>query len=279
MIQIHTHKKQVMLTLALMAVAGGQSARASGITGEQIVATFSGVVLSGSVANDPVAGQNTYLDNTTTAAYNISNDVNNGGYVSSNLNWGTYSEANPNGFLPESVLVFVGGTIPSNQTNFDIGSLTYLNGTSDLPTLIFGVTMNFYAGSVSSGNFLGSDSVVITTTNNVFGVAGGLTSGDDDYINVCGTLSGICGTSIEAVESSEGGQGVTVNLTGTIVGDPTLNLTSVALAAGQNSTTNGFLGTDPTIGAQQAPEPATWVPTGCVLLLACLSFRRRVAHK
>ena len=172
--------------------------------------------------------------------------------------------------------MFVGATIPSNQTNFNIGSLTFLNGTSDLPTLIFGVNMNFYAGSVSSANFLGSDTIVITTTSNVFGVPGGLTNGDDDYINICGTFSQICGTSIEAVESSEGGTGVTVNLTGTIVGDPTLSLTSVALAGGQNSATNGFLGTDPAIGTV-TPEPATWATTLGAMVLGGLLLRRRLA--
>jgi hypothetical protein len=276
LIQMHVHKKQLLLTLILMVAAGRQSAQASGITGEQIIATFGGVVVAGSIANDPSAGVNTYLNNATTAVYNINNNVVNNNVASSNMNWGTYSEANPNGFLPDSVLVFVGATIPSNQTNFNIGSLTFLNGTSDLPTLIFGVNMNFYAGSVSSANFLGSDTIVITTTSNVFGVPGGLTNGDDDYINICGTFSQICGTSIEAVESSEGGTGVTVNLTGTIVGDPTLNLMSVALAGGQNSGTNGFLGTDPAIGTV-TPEPATWATTLGAMVLGGLLLRRRLA--
>ena len=114
--------------------------------------------------------------------------------------------------------------------------------------------MNFYAGSVTAGNFLGSDTIVITTTNNIFGVPGGLTNGDDDYVNICGTFSTICGMSIEAVESSENGQGVVVNLSGTIAGDPMLTISSVALAPGQNSTMNGFLGTDPTVGGK-FPNP------------------------
>jgi hypothetical protein len=277
MIQIRALKQQAILTCTLMMVLGGQSAQAGTITGQQIIATFGGVVTAGSIANDPVAGQNTYLNNATSAIYNINNGVVSNNLVSSNMNWGSYSEANPTGFLPDSVLVFVGNTIPSTHatTAFNLGSLTFLNGTSDLPTLIFGATMNFYAGSVSSGNFLGSDTIVITTTSNIFGVPGGLTNGDDDYINVCGPLSGICGTSIEAVESSEGGTGVVVNLTGTIVGDPMLNISSVALAPGQNPTTNGFLGTDPPVGAV-VPEPATWGTTACVLLLGCLLFRRRL---
>ena len=265
-----------------MATAGVQSATAGTITGEQIIATFGGIVVAGSVANDPVAGQNTYLNNTGTAVFNIHNDVvGNNNFATSDFNWGTFSSPNPNGFLPLSLIVFAGSVIPSTHdtTAFNIGSLTFLNGTSDLNTLIFGATMSFYAGSVSTANFLGSDSIVITTTSNVFGVPGGLTNGDDDYLNICGTLSSICGTSIEAVESSEGGSlaGVTVNLSGTIVGDPILTISSVALAPGQDSTTNGFLGTDPTIGAQ-APEPASWALMTSALVLGYLVMRRRASH-
>jgi len=258
----------------MFAAFGGAIAQAGGLTGDQIVATFSNPVLAGTIANDPVAGSNTYLDNTSTAAYNINN-----GTSSSNMNWGTYAESNPGDFLTDSVLVFVGSTIPSTPSSaFNIGSLTFLNGTSDLNTLIFGVTMNFYAGSVSTASFLGSDTIVITTTSNVFGVPGGLTSGDDDYVNICGTFSGICGTSIEAVESSEGGTGVVVNLSGVIAGDPTLTISSAALAAGQNPTTNGFLGTDPTVGAD-APEPATFTMMSAGLGLCVLLARRRASRK
>lgn len=273
---MNARKPATMFAFAALAAAACPLAEASGLVGQQVVATFSNPILAGTIANDPIAGQNTYLDNTATADYSINNGLINNNIVSSNINWGQYSGTNT-GFLPDSVLVFVGNSIPGNAstTPFAIGSLTYLNGTSDLSSLIFGVTMNFYAGSVNSANFLGSDNVVITTTNNVFGVPGGLTNGDDDYVNVCGPLSGICGTSIEAVESSEGGSGITVNLSGTIVGDPTLNLSSVALASGQNSTTNGFLGTDPSIGTQGAPEPGTWAMMACGLLLCCVRAGRR----
>ena len=272
MVRIHAHKKRVMLVFVLMLAAGGQIAHASNIEGEQIIATFSSPVLAGSIANDPVAGQSAYLDNTGTAVYNINNLATS---VSSNMNWGTYTGAGT-GFLFDSVLVFVGNTIPSDPTtSFNVGSLTFLNGTSDLDSLIFGATLNFYAGSVSTANFLGSDNIVITTTNNVFGVPGGLTNGDDDYMNICGTFSQICGTSIEAVESSEGASpsGVVVNLFGTIAGDPTLTLSSVSLAGGQNSTMNGFLGTDAPIGGD-TPEPATWLTTGCAWVLAFFLRRR-----
>ena len=51
---------------------------------------------------------------------------------------------------------------------------------------------------------------------------------------------------------------MTVDLIGTITGDPMLSLTDVDLAAGQTGTGNGFIGSDPAIGAL-TPEPGTWI--------------------
>ena len=269
----------LVLLILVMALGSVQSLTAGTITGQQIIVTFSGAVLQGTVANDPTAGSNTFLDNTSTAVFSYSNDVVNNNVASSSLIWGQFTGTNT-GFQPFSDLVFVGNNIPSTHatTSFNLGSLTFLNGTSDLTSLIFGATMNFYAGSVTSANFLGSDNIVITTTSNIFGVPGGLTNGDDDYVNICGTFSSICGTSIEAVESSENGTGVVVNLSGTIVGDPMLSILSVDLAPGQNSTTNGFLGTDPPVGAQVVPEPTSWMLMGSALIAGYLVMRRRGNH-
>ncbi len=263
------------LVLLAMAAAAGPAALASGINGQQIIVTFSGVALVGSIANDPAAGANTILDNTSTAVFNITNDVVNNNVASSSMSWGIFTGTNT-GFQPFSDLVFVGNTIPTTHATsaFNVGSLTFLNGTSDLTSLVFGVTMNFYAGSINQTNYLGSDTVAITTTSNVFGVPGGLTSGDDDYVNVCGQFSGICGTSIEAVESSEGGTGFVVNLSGTIVGDPMLTISGVTVAGTQDPNTNGFLGSDPAIGSA-APEPSSWALTACAAAFVLFLARRR----
>jgi hypothetical protein len=50
---------------------------------------------------------------------------------------------------------------------------------------------------------------------------------------------------------------VTADLYGSIVGDPTLTISSVALAPGQTATGNGFIGEGPQM-ATGVPEPATW---------------------
>jgi hypothetical protein len=240
------------------------------IPANNIVVTFSNPVLTGSIPNDPVAGQSTFLNNTGTAVYTISN-----GAAASSLSWGTFSAGESAQEFSE--LTFAGSPIPSNPASqFQLGTLTFTNGTSDIDSVIFGATLNLYSNTVSSATFLGSDQITITTTNNIFGVPGGLSNGDDDYINICGNQSNICNTSIEAVESSEGGTGVTVNLFGTITGDPMADIDLVQLAQGQNPGTNGFLGTDPPVGGQ-VPEPGSF---GLLLtggLAGLRLFKRRSA--
>jgi hypothetical protein len=235
-----------------------------------ILGVFSDPVFAGSVANDPTSGQSTYFDNTSTAIDTIVNvnDPTLGGtppqqQFGNFVLWGTSAS---------SEIDFFGAQIPGNpETPFQMGTFTYTNGTSNLNQLVFGFTISFYDTVVGPTSFLGSDQIVITTTQDITGGA----PGDDDYVNICGTFSSICGTSIEAVETTEGGTGVTVNLIGAIVGDPTLTINSVSLAPSQNGTTNGFLGTDPALGAV-TPEPGTWTTIcGAAVLLAWARIRRR----
>jgi hypothetical protein len=239
---------------------------------DTIVTTFSNPVLAGSIVNIPAAGQTTYMDDTATAVYTISN-----GPTVSSLQWGSFSAGETSQQFSE--LTLTGSSIPSDvSTPFQLGTLTYTNGTSDIGTVIFGATLNFYDNTVSAASFLGSDQIIITTTSNVFGVPGGLANGDDDYINICGNQSNICATSIEAVEASQGGAGVTVNLFGTIVGDPMADIDFVQLAPGQDPLTNGFLGSDPAVGAQ-LPEPGSFslLLTGGLAGSSWLWKRRRSA--
>lgn len=254
------------LTLSAAALLGCANMQADTILG-----VFSNPVLAGSVADDPVAGQSTFFDNTATAIDTIVNPNN-------PLLGGTPPQQQYGNFVlwgtgADSEIDFFGGEIPGDPSSpFQLGTFTFTNGTSNLDQLVFGFTISFYNTTVGPSSFLGSDQIIITTTQDLTGGA----PGDDDYLNICGDFSSICSDSIEAAETSEGGTGVTVILTGTITGDPTLNINSVSLAADQTGTANGYIGSDPAIGdIFVTPEPATWTLLLSALSLGLMATRRR----
>jgi hypothetical protein len=242
--------------MTLGACLASGSAMADGVPGNTIIGVFGGVTTDGYVLNNPSLGQTTFFSNGGTASYSIVNSTNpaTGGTpplqsTGSALIWGD----NNGGSGQPSTLDFFGAPIPANLTqNFLLGRLTFGNGTSTLTSLIFGATISFYSGSVSAQNFLGTDTISINTTSNLLQS----TAQDSDYINICGNQSNICGSSIQAVESSQGGTGVTVDLYGTIVGDPQLFINLVTLAPGQSMDTNGFVSDSPAVNG--VPEPSTW---------------------
>ena len=244
------------------------SLQASGTQGT-ILGVFSNPVLAGSIANSPALGQSNYMDNTTTAIYGIVNSSDAAVSNASVLVWGASSgNSGPNTF---SSLIFFGNAIPADlNLPFQLGTITYANGTSDLSSLIFGATINFYANTVSALTYLGSDQVIITTTSNIAGSQ----PVDNDYLNICGNSSNICASSIEAVEATEGGSGLTVNLFGRIVGDPVLFIDSVSVDPGQTAAGNGIIGTQAEVGGG-TPEPATWTMLSGALLAGFGVIRRR----
>jgi hypothetical protein len=213
------------------------------------------------VIHDPtISSPPLFFDNSSTATYSIDNSADTtltGAGIQatgSKLQWGVSTS----GIAPEdsfSELIFFGGQVPANiHDPFQAGVVTFLNGTSDLDSLIFGADLSFYVNSVSPESYLGTDKIIITTTSNLNVDL----AQDADYINVCGNGSNVCGKSVEAFEDSEGGTGVTVDLTAQIVGDPTLVVTNVSLAPGQDPLTSGLVGSEPALGSA-VPEPATWV--------------------
>jgi hypothetical protein len=243
---------------------------------DTIIGVFSNPVVQGYVADYPAVGSSTYFDNTGTAVSFIDN-VNNPtlGGTPPQQQYGNFVLW---GSADSSEVDFFGAQIPGDpSTPFQIGTFTFNNGYSALNQLVFGFTISFYDTTVGPTSFLGSDTMVITTTQDLSGAY----PGDDDYVNFCGTFSSICGTSIEAVEASEGGTGVTAVLYGTITGDPTLTITSAALAPGQTGAGNGFIGTDPAIGAIGSPEPGTWMMLlfGASILGIGLARRKSAAKR
>jgi hypothetical protein len=253
-----------LLVLTLLAWFGGATTAHADVLGATVSATFTDPVLVGNVANDPAPGELTFVDNSTTATYS--------GVGTNSISWGTGPDLGIPAGEQFSQLTFMGASNInlSSSTPQTIGTISYLNGTSDLDSLIFGVTINFYAANGST--YLGSDNVIITTTENQYSGTG-LTpqqlQTDADYINICGNSSNICGESLESYEDSETGQlsPVVANLQA----DLDFNLTGITV---QNSSSNlGTVGNLPALA--QVPEPSALVLTltalgGCVGL-----FRRR----
>jgi hypothetical protein len=240
---------------------GITQAQANGLpTGGTIIGVFSDPIYSGFVTHDPtISSPPTYFDNSATAPLSLSivnsTDPTLAGTpalqaTGSKLQWGSDASVDPSEQFSE--LIFFGAPIPADiHQPFEAGVITYLNGTSDLTSLIFGASLSLYDNVVSSETYLGTDQVIITTTSNLDVDL----AQDADYINICGNGSNICGSSIEAYEDSEGGTGVTAVLQGQIVGDPQLQFTDVTVSPDQLAT-GGLVGNEAAAGV--VPEPSTW---------------------
>jgi hypothetical protein len=241
---------------------GMAQARADGPTpGGTIIGIFSDPIYSGFVTHDPtISSPPVYFDNSATAPLSLSivnsTDPTLAGTpalqaTESKLQWGSDASVDPSEQFSE--LIFFGAPVPANiHQPFEAGVITYLNGTSNLNSLIFGASLSLYDNVVSPQTYLGTDTVIITTTSNLDVSL----AQDADYINICGNGSNICGSSIEAYEDSEGGTGVTAVLQGQIVGDPQLQFTDVTVSPDQLAT-GGLVGNEAAAGI--IPEPSTWV--------------------
>jgi hypothetical protein len=271
---------RIKIALSVCGIAltlGTVQARAGGSLppGGTIIGVFSDPIYSGFVTHDPNIFTSTYFDNTKTAPLSLSivNSTNPAlegtpplpgetplQATGSKLQWGS----NGSGVDPSesfSELIFFGAQVPADISQpFQAGVITFLNGTSDLTSLIFGASLSLYDNVVSPATFLGTDTVIITTTSNLNADA----TQDADYINICGNGSNICSKSIEAVEDSQGGTGVTADLMGQIVGDPQLQFTDATLAPVQTNLLDpgsppgltGIVGAEAAAGV--IPEPSTW---------------------
>jgi hypothetical protein len=224
---------RIMIACVALVATTGIAYGDPAITGDVIVASFSNPALSGNII--PLAGQQSYFDNSSTAVYSIynSSDPTTSGTppvqsTGSQLNWGAGDFPDPN----FSNLTFFGRPVPANASvPFDLGFLRYTNGTSDLSSLIFGGTLTFYATNDGTNLIpIGSTFINIVTTSNL-SVAGS-EAHDADFIS----LSGIANKTFNVYEGATAG----AEIYGYITGDPQLTLTDIVLAPGQSA--NGFIG-------------------------------------
>src|ERR1700722_1198680 len=205
---------KIALSVCGIALAlGTVQARAGGSLppGGTIIGVFSDPIYSGFVTHDPNIFTSTYFDNTKTAPLSLSivNSTNPAlegtpplpgqtplQATGSKLQWGSDAPpVDPSESFSE--LIFFGAQVPSDiHQPFEAGVITFLNCTSNLNSLIFGASLSLYDNFVSPETYLGTDTVVITTTSNLDVDPSG--TQDADYINICGNGSNICGKSIEA---------------------------------------------------------------------------------
>lgn len=216
------------LLIAALCLGAVQPGHAAAIYNGSITGTFTNPVLSGNLIN--VDRSISLLDNTSTAVFT--------GVGTNTFTWGTNV---PSTTPILSSFVFVGNTItnqPAN-TDFALGTIRYLNGTSALNSLVFGVTLNLaFSGNAGVTPDVSKLKIVTTTNGGVDKFA------DADFVSFDKFP-----TTFNVFESAES----TATLVGQIVGDPQLQLDGIRIAPNDP---NGFLAQGQ---GNAVPEPGSLV--------------------
>ena len=217
--------------VALLATTGAQ---AGGPFSGNFVATWSDPVLSGNII-DAATGIPAFMDNSATAACSITGCPSSATFTPgpTTLAWGANAAS--------STLNFDGhffSDVAEGDT-FDMGTITYFNGTSALNTLIFGATLNLtympFGGSTPVDPL--NISVPIVTTSNT-----GTAAQNADWVGPFGTPMTLTFNVLEGFNAN-------AELYGKIVGDPQFDPLFIV-----TTDPNAFIGNGQPVGI---PEPAT----------------------
>ena len=245
-----------MLALALISCPVLEAGTSTIVSG-QVYGLWSNPVLSGGLIN--VDRTVSAYDNRATAAWRANNeDPPDPGSL-------THGSALNRGASPGfSTAVFFGNDLLSvpQDVPVPLGTLTYLNGTSGLNSLIFGATLTLAVYQDPSVDPLAAEFGIHTTSNS--GTCGAC---DADFIS-------FDNISLDRTMNVLEGYGATFIVSGMFVGDPQIQLTQIQLAPGQ---TGGFVGQGQPAAVPE-PAPTFLLPAG-LAALAGLGLRRRRATR
>jgi hypothetical protein len=228
-------------TLAFLSVTSATPAAAAASYSGTISGVFDSPVLTGAVL-DAGSRRAVARDNTTTVGAS--------GVGTSSLTWGDTN----GGTLAPSTLAFTGNPfrdVAPGQV-FPLGTLSYFNGQSVPPSLIFGLSVHLSA-SDGIAPFTGPVDVVSTVNANLDREA-------DADVLVFGKFE--TPSTLAAFE----GSAVTAIVYGKIAGDAALEITSMSLAPGEAS--HGCVAAGPFVDARPCGSACGYVCSAVALALA-----------
>ncbi len=263
----------VRFGLSLLALSFGQAALADSTYTGTVRGAWSSPQLTGA-GIDPVTGVLTYYNNPNTAACNLAGCLQAPTLAApafgTSVVWGRGDQRLTNASIYSSSVTFQGATFSDVEpvypgvvgTVFELGRITYTNGTSQLGTGIYAATLTIDIGLAGTTDLVDTYQVPLTimSTANT-----GTAAQNADYLSFGSTF--IQGISFNVYE----GATATAIVYGRLIGDPVIQPVSIVIAPGSEGA--GFIG----MGVPAPiPEPSSYALMLSGLgVLACVRRRRR----